>query len=56
MKGELVTSKKPEVTVSKLTEDSVDININLWILNPGRRDYIISKLIRDAKEFLDRVK
>jgi small conductance mechanosensitive channel len=56
VRDELVSSKKPEVTISELTETSVHLNINLWILNPGRRNYVVSKLIKDAKEFLDKIK
>jgi small conductance mechanosensitive channel len=50
LKSELVGDRKPEIQVSKLSSDTVDLNVHLWILNPGKRDYVVSEVLRRAKK------
>ena len=55
VKGDLITSKKPEMRIGGLDRDSIGLNLHCWVMNPGKRDYVISELLKGIIEVINRM-
>ena len=56
IKRELIPSRPPIVIVKDIGKDLVKLELRLWILNPAKKDAIISEVMKRIKGQLDSAK